>query len=259
MATLADSYALLDRACRDLQELHAKVAAYVESDPNELVMVPDEQRTMYEVRLNQTQEPDPGWGIDFGVIGGHLRSALDYIPAYLANPGKAELSGTQFPIFKSKADYTKKDRRGFTARDKMLKGVPGPLLRRFDQQQPYARRDDAENGPLALLVWITNRHKHRKLHPVQVSAEAGRFVASLGDIPTVEVGISRGQPIGGFNTKNYLFGLTPPYPEAQFKIDAQVTTFVGFGDRQVSTVDLVPVVGRVREIIEIFEPLAPSV
>jgi hypothetical protein len=286
MAALADSYAVLERARRDLEALQEKTRGIVPSRPAETVLQPDEKDEMCGVFVEPPFEADPDWGIDFGVIAGHLRSALDYIPAYLANPGKAELSKTAFPVSKCEADYLRLNHKGVPYRDRALVGVPEDLWPVFEEQQPYRRGDDPRDGPLAVLGWITNYHKHRKLHPALITVAQADFPMFFNGEHLITVTISKGARVGlDAKTQLFAFGVTPvsgftiglpeeppdgttvkittlgPLPEGEtnIQVKGKFGAEIAFGDRSIRVADLWPIIDRVQEIVDVFEPLAPVV
>lgn len=254
---LADSRLLIDRADSDLAALETATRLYVASEPYELVLEPNAEAHRLDVVPKFSKLPDPQFSIDFGVIVNHLRSALDYIPAYLANPADPDKSGTQFPIFRTEREYlTPKKGRGLPPRDTMLRGVPKRHWRLFDAQQPYARGDDPDQGPLTILNWATNAHKHRQLQASVIGVDSAHLDFFSDGVHTTTISVANAH----FKHNEMLIGVNPEHGTREVKVNYQATTRVAFGRRTISVEALRPVVARVREILEVFEPVvAPGI
>lgn len=247
-----DSWLLVDRAQREREALEGKIETFIQRTPRSIIVEPDpKDPRRRHVSPKFAEEPDPNLGIDFGVIGGHLRSALDYVPALLANPDDPSKSRTQFPIYSRESEYLAEDPRGRTARDRHLKGVPKKLRILFDAQQPYERGDDPKHGPLKLLTGITNVHKHRVLHGFAVAPHGG----AIWVIPDGEEPFSHLiQPGDMLESETHLFSFRlPAHVKSNAKINYNFSLSVGFGRRPFEVDQFGDIFERVREILSVIE------
>ncbi|HEY5708293.1 MAG TPA: hypothetical protein VIS51_02755 [Solirubrobacterales bacterium] len=247
-----DSWLLVERAKRDREALDAKIEAFIQSTPGTAIVKADPKDPLrFHVSPKFAKKPDPDLEIDFGLIGMHLRSALDYIPAQLANPDDPSKSGTQFPIYSKESKYLQKGRGGRTARERHLDGVPQERWTLFDQQQPYERGDDPKSGPLKLLTGITNAHKHRELHAFAVAPHGGAvWVIPTGQEPFTHM-IRRGDMLKS-ETDLFSFRL-PAHVKGNVQVNCNFAMAVGFGRRPFEVDQLGDIFERISEILSAFE------
>lgn len=118
---------------------------------------------------NIPQPPPYRFGLIIGDIVHNLRSALDHLAWELANltsPNRGNDWVTQFPITLSPDEFAT---RG-VARLKFIAPEHRGLI---EQEQPYITSGSSPEGhPLAWLQDLSNRDKHKGIHPVSVSLDA---------------------------------------------------------------------------------------
>jgi hypothetical protein len=168
----------IGEAKRQLDDLQAEVVAYLDLVPYRIYT--ERRGDGYALMVERLREPPFGWSHAVGQIANNARAALDQLIFALAvangnAPEKVSKWKTQFPIFSDREHYREKrgkTSQGESRRDEMLRGVRPALRRVIDDAQPYEWKGRAAQHPLAILDTITNRHKHRQLHPALAVAES---------------------------------------------------------------------------------------
>ncbi len=163
---LDDCRTKVARAKEQFDSLRDEIVEFFKDNPYTASITVDPQTGDEVFEAKEPPRFPARWSTIFGEIAHNCRSALDYLITILVEEGGREPDGNNaFPITKSHAGYVRKDRRGITYRDKLLKGVPEPLKDKIDQFQPYNRGDLAHADSLLALKYLADRDKHRKPHP----------------------------------------------------------------------------------------------
>ncbi|MCA1706525.1 MAG: hypothetical protein LC808_25970 [Actinobacteria bacterium] len=161
MADVSGAQLKLGRALEHLLSLDDAIAAYLGSDPVNIVREIDQrhpERVVFSMALKE--EPPATLSAVIGDCVHNLRASLDHLAwqLVLANGGvpREGPRGTHFPIL------TKLRQDGTKPAVIVAGGVSTKALTRIDAVQPFHRRD-AEKHPLAILSRLDNIDKHRSL------------------------------------------------------------------------------------------------
>jgi hypothetical protein len=259
------------RAKEQFDSLHDEIAQFAKNNPCPVEIKVDPQTGD---ELIEVPEPPvfPGrWGVIVGEITYGLRSSLDHlIGAFLRKAGREPHGDTAFPISKTRDRYLRKNNRGITHRDRVLRGVPEPLKQRVDSLQPYQRGDLAEDDPLFVLSQIANRDEHREPHPAYVWVMTPRGAFGFpGDVALKTIRVRLPKEGGREVQAEFKTGATltdPPlkvhFPKVNMKRPTGVEpVFGGQRSRPLTLDDLRALIGYIDSLIESFagdvEPSTP--
>lgn len=167
----------------EFNDLHAKIVEFLKDHPLNFTSGRDPHTGDEWYQVEGLPKAPREWGIAVGSIGHHARSALDQMVYALAfeGGGNPESKKTTFPIYMSRDDYfsvVKKTK--LTKRDTALAGVDEKWKKKIDDLQPYNRLHMAEYDPLATLVNISNRDKHRTTNAPNFALETPLFTGGIG-------------------------------------------------------------------------------
>jgi hypothetical protein len=152
----------IERAEAHRQELGREIASFIESEPYAIRRERETKRKKYVLReiLEVRRDPPPELSLIIGDCLHNLRCALDYLAYELARleQGK-KVALTHFPIYSDWRDY-RLARQEDRSRVEYLNRRHRAVINRL---QPYRRRHEPRNDPLAILARLDNRDKHRSL------------------------------------------------------------------------------------------------
>ncbi len=205
----------------------------------------------------------PGdWGITFGQIAYGTRSALDHlIGAFLRKAGREPHGDTAFPISKTESRYLRKNRRGVTYRDRLMRGVPDAFKERIDDLQPYKHGYPPEQDPLFVLSQVANRDEHRESYSAYVFVMTPRRAFGFpGDIELKRIAVrftKKGRSEVEADFKGGAVLTTPPltiqFPHVNVKRPTGIEPVFGGQRSQPLTLDdMRGMVDYVDRIIESF-------
>ena len=164
----------LDRAERHLAEFDHEAGRYLRSEPIHVETKTEAlggRRRRIVWAASATDDPPDVLGAIVGDWAQSTRAALDYVVYELVRKatGVEDPRSTQFPVATTRGDYRSAQRR--------LDGVPAWARDVFEGLQPFNDADEAEFHPLAILVDISNRDKHRLVHTtaLQVAGSQARL------------------------------------------------------------------------------------
>lgn len=242
----------LRRADEHLDALHAKAAAWLDSQPYDFYWVgPDldaisdsvSELLDLEIHVGVVEEPPEDLGLILGDALHNLRGVLDHLFWALVSrrgsPDWEETRAISFPIAKKHETFM--DRAEIKSFRRRPKGTPRsawhpdpPGQNRITYQerltiqrhQPYQRKHPTTH-PLAVLRDLNDRDKHQAFHPVLISAEEPppRFVAVDGVIEGFDY--FRGKPlVEGAHVANVRIGERGVYLYVQVEF---VSVAIAFG------------------------------
>ena len=163
---LDDCRLKIARAKEQFDALHAEIAQFFEDYPYVVRIYVDPQTGDEVFEAPEPPTFDRSWGVIVGEIAHNCRSALDWLANVLVTESGGEPDReTAFPISRTEADYLRKNRTGVPYRDRLLRGMRDDFKDRIDAVQPYKRGDLAYADALVALRYLTDRDKHRHLHP----------------------------------------------------------------------------------------------
>lgn len=116
---------------------------------------------MDSIRLGDLQAPPDQFGVILGDFLNNLRAVLDHLVGALVKRfGNPVSWGHAFPILTAEKDWPNDPNWP------KLAGIPLGWQAVIKCLQPYHRRDDPKQHPLAVLSILNNADKHRTLHPL---------------------------------------------------------------------------------------------
>jgi len=159
----------LARAGQHIEHLNREFAVFFWDKPYRFASHFDGDRETLSLRFELLTEPRAEWGVLLGETVHNLRSALDHLAWQLVDRNGGTTSRwIQFPIFKKESDYFGWRKPGRRRPDPFA-GVCSQVVAGIEALQPYKRRNDPENHPLAILNGLSNHDKHKLLVPTFVS------------------------------------------------------------------------------------------
>jgi hypothetical protein len=166
MHPLDDCRLKIARAKEQFDSLRLEIIEFDKANPYVLHIQVDPQSGDELLKCEQPPAFPRRWGVLVGELAHNLRSALDYLVGVLIREGGGEPDGNAaFPISKSKDRYFRKNKRGVTYRDRVLRGLSPEMKERIDALQPFQRGELAYADMLLGLADLSNRDKHRELRP----------------------------------------------------------------------------------------------
>lgn len=257
---LDDCRLKIARAKEQFDALHGEIVQFSKDKPY-VVNIKVDPATGDEIFESSDPPKFPRrWGVIVGEIAHNSRSALDYLVSVLVKEAGREPNGDNaFPISKTKDRYLRKNKRGVSYRDRLLKGVPGPLKAKIDDLQPYHRKKLAYADCLMALAYLTNRDKHRELHPAYawINTPTKAFALPTDDeYRNLTIRLMRE---GGFDVQAEFMhsGGTPAriviYPDVKVQRPTGVEVVFGTDPSHLHGMDdLYGLVGYVEAIVESF-------
>jgi hypothetical protein len=190
----------LRRAYHHLQDLDAKMTAWLDTELASVVTEPDPEHTgFFLVKVTASRPPADPFSLIIGDCIQNMRAALDQLAFSLASAYTVPLPDdwarkSQFPIF---GDEDRQGRSGVgpamfsnngTAK---IRGIDPAAQVIIERLQPYHQGQNFRTHPLWILCELSNIDKHRLIHPVVGSfvgvgitlSETGGFVT-----PTARAG-----------------------------------------------------------------------
>lgn len=257
----------------DFNELRAKIVKFFEDHPVDITSGRDPRTGEEWFKVEGLPKLPPEWAIAVGVIGHNARSALDHLVYALAfeGGGDPEDERTGFPIYPSREDYFRVNgRTKLSNRDMALAGVEERWRKKIDDLQPYQRGDVADRHPLATLVHITNRDKHKTTNAPHIALETPKFLVGLlghqhPESMTVVTGLP-GNPNAPFQVHAGNLGTKSRrhpqklafFIDGQQRANTKVRLNVAFGtavnDKYVYPSSIKRAITRVEVILREFEP-----
>lgn len=200
------------------------------------------------------------WAALIGELAHNLRSSLDYLIGVLVREAGGKPNGnTAFPISKSKNRYLRRNKRGVTYRDRVLRGLSSEMKKRIDALQPFNRGDLAYADMLLGLADLSNRDKHREPQPAYawITTPTRAFSFPTDDeMRELEIRIPRE---GGFSMKaDFKHGGGRPaamvmYPDVKMQRPPGVEVVFGTGPSKLLGLDdIAALILYVEGIIESF-------
>jgi hypothetical protein len=159
---LEDCRLKIARAKEEFDTLHTEIVKFANDKPY-VINIHVDPKTGDEI-IESAEPPrfPRSWATRVGVIAHNLHSALDHlVAAFVREAGREPDGNNAFPISKTKGRYLRKNKRGVTYRDRLLKNVPDHINRKIDQLQPYQRGDLAYADMLMALRHLSHGDKHR--------------------------------------------------------------------------------------------------
>jgi hypothetical protein len=267
LVALDDCRLLVDRSKAQFDTLQGDIDRFNAANPVRIRAKGNTEAGNHTVQIDNPPRFPREWGLQLGELANNARSALDHLVYALAVEarGKPDLERTAFPIFQSESAYRQPRGKGAkrtTTRDTYLAGVDERWRDEVDALQPYHRGAGADLDPLAVLVDITNLHKHRLLKAPQVLIEVPiGFVLLSGSDPIAGIEVAWQSGTSDVDVSAQLTrtrSLTNPgfgfQPKAQD--DGVLALHLVFGDppRQRDLTQVRDAVERVAVIIRRFEP-----
>jgi hypothetical protein len=164
---LDDCRLKIARAKQQFDTLRDEIAGYFKDNPYVATIGLDPQTGDQIFEAPEPPHFKRSWGVNLGEIAHNCRSALDWlINVLVTESGGKPHDKTAFPISQTEDAYLRVVRRGgITYRDLLLCDISDSLKKRIDELQPYKRGDLAYADSLVALRYLTDRDKHRHLHP----------------------------------------------------------------------------------------------
>ena len=227
-----------------------EIRAYFDRDPIRASDQPHRDGEWSVIRIEEIREwPDPRWSVIVSEIVHNLRASLDNLvwQLVLLEGKKKPGEHNQFPI------YSVSSPKPGTL-DNMLRGVKASHRAFIEEIEPYlGPHGPHRNTRLALhhLVWLSNRDKHRFLHPLFGIRERGAKVVALSDQPggPIEVQTTCGTLYVGAELVRFRASDTP---HAQVYVEGNTPLNVAFGNVDLTLSVLANIAGPVIEIVERF-------
>lgn len=197
---MANSFdAKIVRAKEHLNDLHAEIRRFLDTNPYGIVLKPDEKPGHHRAKIAFSEPTPPRILIIAGDILHNLRGALDHLYWDLmharARLTEAEERRLQFPITE--------DADGYQARRQEIRRFRPDILDMFDTLKPYK----GGNYTLWCLNRLSNIDKHRALLTVGLHSYQLRILKK--ETPPPEAAISGGAaPAEHITTVT----ITPPFP-----------------------------------------------
>jgi hypothetical protein len=153
--------AKLARAAEHLDVFERDVLSYIGTSPVQIDQRDDPEGELRRIRwiASASRDPPETLGLVVGDWANNTRAALDYIVFEIVRKetGNADPRWTQFPITTAEADYPRRAAQ-------QLRDASPWALPVFDGLQPFHDGADAAFHPLAVLMDISNKDKHRLVH-----------------------------------------------------------------------------------------------
>ena len=221
-----DPYAKFRRAGVYLHALHDGIAAFVKSEPYDIIPKLDSDGWQ-RGRFHVIRTPPDDFALLVGDFIQNLRAALDHSVYALAT---TKTERTEYPIHLQKDQYCRPvdpANPKSSPREIALAHVSDDYRAIIDASQPYNRGNvkTARQDPLAILAWLSNVDKHRLVHPAfhrqhgppRILVERGR----LSDI-RIRRDIPLNQPV---SEGTVVFAWRP---KAGKELDVDVNVYVRF-------------------------------
>lgn len=243
-----DPYAKFRRAGKYLHALYADIAAFLKSQPYDVLPKMDDDGWV-RGRFQVIKTPPDTFALTVGDFVQNLRASLDHSIYALAT---VRTEQTEYPIHSQEDQYLGlADPAKPAPRDLALAYVPDEYRAVVDASQPYQRGNvsAARKDPLAILAWLSNVDKHRLIHPAfhrqhgapEVQVTEGRLsdIKIRRDIP-LDQPVSDGTVVSAWRPK--------PGKEFDVSVNVYVEFTVAFSERALGYVELEGIwnyVGRV--------------
>jgi hypothetical protein len=223
----------LKRATEHFDVLDEDIGRFLKHKTYDIRVTFEPQTQYYIARMRVLVEPDPRWSVTLGDMLHNLRCSLDHILFEDATREmwrtesremtEGEAKNVQFPIKLGQFNATKKF-------------LSEPMLTLLEQLAPYKRGEMAEWTPLGAIEWLSNRDKHRALHPAYLSLGSSERasveldpVPDLGAITDYEPGIAQGETFKD-RTEFARFRFERTDPEAKVNVNHTLPTDICFVD-----------------------------
>jgi hypothetical protein len=251
------------RAKQQFDALHGEIALFFKDNPYVATIGVDPETGDQIFDAPEPPHFKRSWGVIVGEIAHNCRSALDWLIHVLIAESGGEAHGkTAFPISETESGYLKAVRRGGTTyRDWLLAGLPDTLKERIDALQPYQRGDLARTDALLVLRYLTDRDKHRHLHPAYawINLPSKAFLIKA-DSPARNIKIRLPAEGGVDMQADFKDGKAGAdagivyYPKVTVKREPGVEVVFGAEPSHVTGLDdLRHLIGYVEQIIESFD------
>jgi hypothetical protein len=226
-ARLDGVWAKLRRAQVHLDELYSAGRRYADSRPYSIREEREiEHGNLYRKFFVDHVDPIPGnLALAMGDCVQNTRAALDHLAWQLVlAAGNTPTDSTAFPIFDS--GLTKK---GKVRNIRVDGGIDPGALALVKCSQPYTRRNDPSNDPLAILHDLSNIDKHRTVLLVGVSYDAIAWFRDSHRLtrswtsPNDPLTLERNAQVGALGFSD------PTHPEANVNVDIKLSLRVTFG------------------------------
>jgi hypothetical protein len=259
---LDDCRLKIARAKQQFDALRDEIADYFKGNPYVATIGVDPQSGDQVFEAAEPPRFKRSWGVIVGEIAHNCRSALDWLIHVLITESGGEPHGkTAFPISETEDGYFRVVRRGgITYRDWLLDGLSDSLKERIDAFQPYKRGDLAYADALVALRYLTDRDKHRHLHPAYgwINMPSTAFLLRADtDVRNIKLRLpAKGGVEMQADFKGGGRGADPGivfYPKVQVKRNPGVEVVFGSEpDKMHGLDDLRQLIGYVETIIESF-------
>lgn len=203
--------------------------------------------------------------VTLGDVLHNLRSSLDHLVGCLVERhGGIVKRHHTFPIYSDHATYegNVNQRRRKNDRAGPLDGIPAQSPERalIQSAQPYHRRDDSREHPLAVLNELVNIDKHRAIHVGAVYPQAAGALDLLewtpADADLVDQALSwqPGQPLEG-RTHIARLRFSDARPATDVRVKANLSVGIAFGEGAPKDLRLEDILAYVGEIVARAEVL----
>lgn len=228
---LASSSAKVARAREQLNTLNREIPAAFEKTRPYAIRVGEVDPDTDRCSIFAVPQEIPGehrLSAIAGEVHHNLRCALDYIVTALVQASKIDLTGQQFPIFKSAGKYKREVAEGSSPVERGQLSEIKYGLAEIEAIQPYHTQPDPESDPLWHLHRFSNADKHREIAVFAPIPGPGKMNITGGQI--VEVWTPR-RPPDWEKDREIEIGrvrFAKPYP-SQIQVDGDISVIPMFG------------------------------